>query len=248
MGDPRFQWMSVTACLDVLIGTEWKTVDHCVTDKSRTPQPPVYAVINDVPCVPGVHDYRVRLSAKTALRFVRDIHVKHTLYNHDLDCNEAGAWRVAASYKISSPSAVLGANLRRASDFPPAAGFAAHHIVPAGFRKYVEANDAERLAYDCGIDPNSEVNGVWLRGPDLRSDKAAYDRLSDQAKKRAYHPAVHTRTYFRNVADLLDPLVGRNDQCENAAGARGTLKSIAKQLEVDGFPYKPGEPLSDDED
>jgi hypothetical protein len=219
-----------------------------VTETRKSPQPPIYATINDVACVPGTHDYRVRLSAKTALKIVRDIHVKHTLYTGDVDCNEAGAWRVAASYKISSPSAVLGANLRRVSDFPPADGFAAHHIIPAGFKKYADANDAERLGYDCGISPNSAVNGVWLRGPDLRSDKAAYDRLPDDGKRRAYHPAVHTRTYFRNVADLLDPLVGKNEQCNDRPAARATLTSVAKDLEYDVFPFKPGEPLSDDED
>jgi hypothetical protein len=245
--DTRFQSMSLTACLDVLMGKEWTKVDHCVTETRKSPQPPIYAIINDVPCVPGTHDYRIRLSAKTRLLIVRDIHVKHTLYRGDLDCNEAGAWRVAASYKISSPSTVLGANLRRVSDFPPADGFAAHHIIPAGFKKWEEATDAERLGYDCGIGPNSAVNGVWLRGPNLFSGPA-YDRLPDDGKRRAFHPTLHTRKYFREVAHLLAPLVPKNDECMDRPAARATLTSIAKELEYDVFPFKPGVPLSDGED
>lgn len=246
VGDFRFQYMQVTACLDFKADNgDWHQVGACESDRRHAPQPPVYGVVNQL-CRPGTHDYRVRLYAKVALSLVRDIHISHTLdADGRLNCNEAGAWRTEASFGISSPSAVLGANLRRAKDLPPTPrGFQAHHIVPASYA--TRAARAQRFAYDCGFPPNGEPNGVWLRGPSLRKrgeagathSTAAYRRLPPDGKRRAYHPTIHTRHHFDWIAGLLDAVVHGNDQCRQPAGD-ATLRSVKEALLYNVAKYKP---------
>ena len=256
VGDIRLQYIQVTACLQVKGNDgDWHRVgDKCAVDKQHAPQPPVYAIVNEL-CRPGTHDYRVKLHGKAALRAARDVHVRHTLSEDDINCNEAGAWRVEATENTSSPSATLGRALTDANDDPPArSGFAAHHIVPASYGS--RAALAQRYAYDCGFNPNSERNGVWLRGRDLRAkgeagathDEPAYTRLSEDGKARAYHPTLHTKRQFDWVADQLADAIYGNDQCRQPEG-NVYLRSAKVLLEHNAAPFRPedDDPVSSDD-
>jgi hypothetical protein len=254
IGDPAFQYMKVTSCVDVARDGGGWTQLTCATGRRDAPQPPAFAVLNEL-CSPGTHAYRNRISIKIAFRFPKkDLHKSKTLTSDPLNCNEAGAWRVEATETVSSPSAALGADLRRHDDFAPAGGFEAHHIVPASYGSRAAA--AQKFAYSCGFDPNGFRNGVWLRGHGLRKageggatgSTAAYDDLPESGKQRAYHPAIHTRRQFDWIAGLLDEDVDAKNNC-NRENARVTLRTIKGLLEHNAAPIGPADddPLSPDD-
>jgi hypothetical protein len=127
-------------------------------------------------------------------------------------------------------------------------GWEAHHIVPAGEGRGTEgtstaaSNLAQRYAYDCRIAPNRAENGVWLRGPHLRSIDPGCDKLTDAGKKRANHRStggVHSSdnntAYYGYVADQLSVLVDETtDRCTSHAAAVSALDGI-RSLLIDGI-------------
>jgi YD repeat-containing protein len=259
--DPTLQYIQVTICITYLdddnewhpvIGDESDSDDDagCVSQRRKFSLPPVSAEFNAL-CRPGTHDYRAKLHAKVALYVRKDIHIRKTLNSSDLNCNEDGAWRVLANENVPKPSDTLGRALNLADDHAPAAGFAAHHIVPASYGS--RAADAQGIAYSCGFEPNAAPNGVWLRGPKLRKqgdgnppatvNSTAYNNLPQDGKDRAYHPSIHTIRYFDWVADELrkDGTFFGNSQCHNQT-ADAVLRSIKTDLEHDNAPYKPNDP------
>lgn len=97
-------------------------------------------------------------------------------------------WTVKAG---RNPSRNLGTNLgtRPAGS---SSDWAAHHIVPVGHRG---ARVAQEILENCGIHPNSAVNGVWLP-----STEAARQRLGSS---RPAHSRLHTTHYVQNVNTSL---------------------------------------------
>jgi A nuclease family of the HNH/ENDO VII superfamily with conserved AHH len=165
-----------------------------------------------------------------------------------LPCNEAGAWRRVAARDPGTSNQVLAAALR-APDSPDSlpqgdpslgaqGGWEAHHIVPAGEGRGTEgtstaaSNLAQRYAYDCRVSPNRAENGVWLRGPHLRTIDPGYNKLTDAGKKRANHRStggVHSQnsTYYGYVANQLSVLVDEaTDRCTSHTAAVNALDGI----------------------
>jgi HNH/ENDO VII superfamily nuclease len=91
----------------------------------------------------------------------------------------------------SKPSKVLADNL---GDVPHGARslWRPHHIIAAGSRA---ARTAQSIAWQCGIHPNSALNGVWLP-----VDGAAKSSLGTT---RHAHNRLHTTHYYTNVNKLI---------------------------------------------
>lgn len=128
----------------------------------------------------------------------------------DPECPAARQAQLAA--EVSS-SEVLKRNMVAAGvSFPPFP-FAAHHIV-AGNEPQAAATRLHLHSLCMGI--NEAVNGVFLR----------YTQIGTGA----YHPTLHTTTYYTTVAALVTPTITREQ-------ARTVLRGIAANLRVDTFPY-----------
>lgn len=80
----------------------------------------------------------------------------------------------------------LAINMEKAGITRPA-GTAAHHIVPAGLKKYADAVKARELLERLGISVHNAANGVYLPAK------------FDDAVKAIYHSKVHTKKYFEQV-------------------------------------------------
>lgn len=114
---------------------------------------------------------------------------------------------------ISKPSSkTLGENLVRAGKLRPSYPSAAHHIVAGSSRKAVEAR---AILYKFNVDINDAVNGVFL--PTVKNISNA-----------AYHPSLHTDSYYRKVTELLIQAKSKDDVID-------ILKDIAEQLEKGTF-------------
>lgn len=187
---------------------------------------------------------------------------KHKSLGYQLNCNEAGAWRFKASHEMGfidlparriSAEEQLGFSLREPgqdqdlpdglpSDRARKGGWAAHHIVAAGRGSRSRAiqddvAEAQRVAFDCRLSPNQAVNGVWLRGKDLREGTPGYLALERNARQRAYHPTLHTAKYFRSVRQILEPLATRDNRCTDRSDAILDLRLITVELRLDRFPH-----------
>jgi hypothetical protein len=268
------QEMRLAVCIRMRGGADGgfhpQVCDRRQKDFSQGPVIGTLRVPLDLLCRPGTRDYHVTLEARLkyflpdpTFPFRKTVRKRYTTPSASLNCNEAAAWRLRATHNfagiknrsqitaISSPSTMLGAALRRVGNIPPGngSGWAAHHIIASSYK--ARAADAQRLGYICGIGPNTATNGVWLRGPSLRSDQPGYVNLPAAGKRRAYHPSIHSQTYFDAVADELEPLVttqpdGRTT-CD-ARAARTKLGYIALRLSYNDFPYQPGQQDAEEAD
>lgn len=179
----------------------------------------------------------------------------------DLPCNEAGAWRQfalsSAPYK-TSPSSALGANMadgftndsrshyfinkvtvhdQDKQQLPSVGtptgnhGWEAHHVVPAGERSQQFAL-AQAYAYACWVEPNGAINGVWLRGPKLKSTKRAYkEKLTPELRRRAYHPHLRRASYAEWISSDLRRFVDDSGKClDDGSAIWGELRSIRGAL------------------
>ncbi len=99
------------------------------------------------------------------------------------------------------------------------------------------AASAQADAYRCGIGPNGNENGAYLRNYPLRRGTDAFNRLPRRLQQRAYHPEIHTDTYFLNVAGLMGEAVQRDGTC-NRRLAIAILQEIRTQLYENRFPYR----------
>lgn len=104
------------------------------------------------------------------------------------------------------------------------AGYAAHHIVPFNEdRDFSQpyAKDARKLLDDVGIGLNDSENGVYL--PHVKKFK--------NTTNESYHPEIHTKKYYAEVFDRLNPYAGNKEQIIDE------LNEIAQDLKNKKFPY-----------
>jgi len=117
-----------------------------------------------------------------------------------------------------------------------------HHIVPIGdHHAYV----AQSIAFRVGIRPNDGVNGVWLRGPELRKGTPGYAALTRAQRRRIYHGVFSgrpNRAHYAQVVNrrLLSACPGQ--RCTRAR-VDGALRGIRRDL-INGNAafYRPGVP------
>jgi hypothetical protein len=118
------------------------------------------------------------------------------------------------SFALGQSSRTLGNNLTEAGLSRPT-GYAAHHIVPAGDRRYMAAVRARKILDHWGIEIDSAANGVWLPHK-IRIDSAAYHRV------------IHAGRYYDEVARLLDGARSKPEAME-------ILKEIGRKLSTNRF-------------
>ncbi|MBI3837463.1 MAG: AHH domain-containing protein [Planctomycetia bacterium] len=98
------------------------------------------------------------------------------------------------------------------------AGTAAHHIVPAGLKKFQSAVDARNILTRFGISVENAANGVYL--PSQFED----------AVRAAYHGTLHSQRYFDEVAKRLKVAKSREEVLL-------VLNQIRKELLAGKFPH-----------
>ena len=114
---------------------------------------------------------------------------------------------------LSKPSSkVLRQNLIEAGVDVPDYPNAAHHIVAGSSPK---AADARAILQKYGVDINDLANGVFL--PTVRD-----------VAEGAYHPSLHTDSYYQKVTELLLSAKSKDD-------ALDILGYIAEQLKKGTF-------------
>lgn len=104
-------------------------------------------------------------------------------------------------------STKLRAQLIAAGKEVPNYDNAAHHIVAGTSAK---AKEAQKILKDLGIDINDASNGVFL--PTIKDVSEA-----------AYHPSLHTDTYYKKVTEMLKGITKKEDAID-------ILDDIAEQL------------------
>jgi hypothetical protein len=251
--------LTLKVCIQVQGATGYRDI-KCVSDKKKAPTPATQLKVSAAQlCRPGTQQYRLNIRATVKAPGFRPDSKLQPSNSVSRPCNEAGVWRRIASY-ASSPGQTLGRALKASGtyqDKQPAGdsslggqeGWEAHHIVPAGEGTTVEGPDndnyaerAQRYAYDCGIEPNTAVNGVWLRGLDLVEGKPGYNKLDADAKRRAKHRgpggahgADRRDQYYTYVGNRLSAYVNdATDACSSPAGAQSALQAI-RALLISGF-------------
>jgi hypothetical protein len=95
---------------------------------------------------------------------------------------------------------------------------AAHHIVPAGLKKFPSAVEARGILKRFDIDVNNAANGVYL--PSIFDDEV----------KAAYHGTLHTEAYSKEVLSRLKERQSKEEVLL-------TLNEIRKQLLAGAFPH-----------
>jgi hypothetical protein len=198
-------------------------------------------------CRPGEHRYRVKAYGTLDFPAWPDRHATLTSNASDpLNCNEAGAWR----YQAKTDGHVLRSGMKARGGPPTRVGWDAHHIVPKAEPR-TSAAVAEKYAYAClyfdngdpyaGLGPNHWRNGVWLRGYRLAEGTRRYARLSERLQQRAYHPTLHSDTYYHSVSDQLHGALRPTDfQCDLGA-ARATWQSLRGDLEHNLVTFQPAD-------
>jgi hypothetical protein len=161
-----------------------------------------------------------------------------------LGCNATNAWKRVAT-RDGRPNAKLAQNLPLGLTpplgdatggtssldvdlLPPRGttaaqrGWEAHHIIPSGDRFSAAAQAA---GYACDIHPNGAVNGVWLRGRNLKSNQTAYSNLNRAERTRAAHSATFSPAYRTWIAGILAPFVNPDGSCK-ATGHAGMVNAL----------------------
>ena len=114
---------------------------------------------------------------------------------------------------MSTPSSkVLRQNLIDAGVEVPDYPNAAHHIVAGNSPK---AAEARAILQKYGVDINDAANGTFL--PTVRD-----------VAEGAYHPSLHTDSYYRKVTELLSSAKSKEDVLD-------ILDDIAEQLQSGTF-------------
>lgn len=119
------------------------------------------------------------------------------------------AGRVTSTLTGSSPSDILGKELKQAGLYPdvaeePISSWQAHHLIPAGASDLVEAVRAkDLLTKKFKIDINSAANGVWL--PKVKGETFySMDDWDGVMVQLATHNGRHTDEYIKYVYKKLD--------------------------------------------
>lgn len=111
----------------------------------------------------------------------------------------------------------LARNMAKAGIDRPA-GTAAHHIVPAGLKKFRSAEKARAILSKFGIGVENAANGVYLPS------------RFDDAVKAAYHGTLHSKRYF-------DEVLKRLQKARSKEEALVILNQIRKELLAGNFPH-----------
>jgi hypothetical protein len=158
-------------------------------------------------------------ATKTAAKFIKG--VKKAKKPRPKSWKVQKPWAKWVDDAGSKPSKVLADNL---GDFPPGlrSQWRPHHIIPAGSRA---TRAAQEIASNCGIHPNSAINGVWL--PANETEKKAL------GSKRHAHNRLHTTHYFQTINRLMFVNYHRgagdiNSRCERVIEALRLLKESLK--------------------
>lgn len=104
----------------------------------------------------------------------------------------------------------LARNMEKAGIKRPA-NAAAHHIVPAGLKKFKEAEQARAVLAKFGIGVENAANGVYLPS------------VFDDAVKAAYHGSVHTKAYYEELFRRLKAARSKEDALKILDGIRRDL-------------------------
>jgi hypothetical protein len=215
----------------------------------------------EVLCLPGTVSYRAAWrnvgyhikGEKFGFTLFPGSHGSERRYN----CNEAGAWRFLAYQTPGSPSARLGVALGTGGlphdDDGRIPGWDAHHIIATRDN----ADNAAR-GYACfnGPDaPNTDFNGVWLRGRRLRAPGegtpprptagSEYARLrrfdarhNTNWHERQYHGSLRRPGYYAEVTRRLNTVTSArlNWWCDKSA-ASDIMTGIRHDLIRGKFPF-----------
>lgn len=100
-------------------------------------------------------------------------------------------------------------------------GYATHHIVAWDDGRFPECEHLRQLLASNNIDVNDPSNGVYLP-----------TRKVTKNQNEAYHPEIHTETYYMNLWDRLKYLDG------DPALIRSELEKVGSELSKNKFPYK----------
>jgi hypothetical protein len=111
----------------------------------------------------------------------------------------------------------LSRNMVKAGIDRPA-GTAAHHIVPAGLKKFRSAGKARSILSRFGISVENAANGVYLPSN------------FDDAVKAAYHGTLHSKRYF-------DEVLKRLQKARSKEEALIILNQIRNDLLAGNFPH-----------
>lgn len=184
-------------------------------------------------CRSGTQTYAVHLILKSGSGKQITQNYQQTDKSSALGCNGANAWRRVAT-RNGRPNALLGANLPTGASPPlgssgldidtvpahgttdPQRGWEAHHIIPAQDSKSAAV---QAVGYACDIPPNGAVNGVWLRGRNLKSSKSAYGNLTASERKRAYHGETFGTEYRSWITTRLAGFVNPDGTCKSTGHA-----------------------------
>lgn len=147
------------------------------------------------PCRPGVRNYRLTANAQevTARRTPIPGRASKSFKGdqREFRCDDAALWRFASKndtrfginleeMRAYRPSDELGRRLTNRGRRRPTSttnGWAAHHVLFANYKALEGLPESMGFARVCGVDPNEPDNGVWLRGPGLKSTETAYSSL-----------------------------------------------------------------------
>jgi hypothetical protein len=205
-------------------------------------------------CRPGTNYYWARAQEKSSSPGFTT--AKGTFYSNafKLGCNEAGAWRRMASRNGRAGDILGNSMLNRMMagldysalpqgdpNYGDRHGWQAHHIIPADYGRGSTTLDAaartiQALGYTCDIDPNSAVNGVWLRGPRLYIGAEGYKYLTDFGRQRPAHRPIHTTVHFDWVKTHLDNNATSQGTCLSVGGMYSALRRMRDIIEAGDAP------------
>ncbi|MEF2247073.1 S8 family serine peptidase [Paenibacillus sp. IITD108] len=163
-------------------------------------------------------------SAKVYNLTVADYHTYFAteleIFTHNLDCynydiNKLSTTLSKAYPKSATPSTILGSELTKSGYSKPnisqngITNWEAHHIVPAGDKRFPSAVRAKTILEKYKIDVNSSANGIWLP---VKKGHVSVDVVIDETTqvilKTATHNGGHTQNYYEYVLKQIEKYDG----------------------------------------
>lgn len=163
---------------------------------------------------------------------------------------EAHAYSRLAKYhpdladdRRTSPSRQLRRVLGEQPHIPSAAkrnAWDAHHIIPTNDHR---ARHLRALSFRCGIHPNEDSNGIYLRGSGLRKTRAGrktrafrqleqYDReTGNRFHMRAYHADTFRNLYFELLTGRASAVLANS--AERCPVSNWSLSDVLREAEED---------------
>ncbi|WP_366346934.1 S8 family serine peptidase [Paenibacillus amylolyticus] len=120
--------------------------------------------------------------------------------------------------KSGSPSAILQAEITKATKMDKPPNWAAHHIFPANDLRTASSKKLKKIWDNLGIDVNSSVNGVFLP-----RDKGMPTTIID-GQTMATHNGSHAEPYYEFLLRLVEPVQKDEDK------VIGVIEYVRKEL------------------